>query len=265
MTTTTHDETSFDPSLNMARQCLYRFAALSLLDPKGGAWEQLCLLRDDSVLARATELLRELPEAVPEQLGPGERALDAFNPQSVLDRLPQSYEAFNQEYEDTFGLLVTKACPPYETEYIHSKLVFQRSNALADIAGFYKAFGLTTSDELPERPDHLVLEFEFMAAVLGLLRQAADDDSEVRRQRMEVCHDAQVRFFREHLVWWVPAFARMLGREGKGGFYESVSTFLSAFIPLERALLGVSAPSRAPSPSATERPEECEGCGIESP
>ena len=44
--------TALDPALSMARQALYRFAALSLLDPKCGSWEQLDALRDDPVVDR---------------------------------------------------------------------------------------------------------------------------------------------------------------------------------------------------------------------
>ena len=150
-------ETTFDPALNMARQSLYRFAALSLLDPKAGCWEQLHAIRADRLLTEAATLIREHPDACVRQLAKGERPLADLDPQPVFDQLPQSGAALNDEYEQTFGLLVSNACPPYETEYIDSKLSFQRSNMMSDISGFYQAFGLTTSRRHPDRPDHVVL------------------------------------------------------------------------------------------------------------
>lgn len=131
----------FDPAVNMVRQSLYRFAALSLLDPLSGSWQQLHELRDDPVLLDAAAFLRDLPDARPQTLGLGERSLDDLDPQLVLDRLPDSQQALNAEYECTFGLLVSSACPPYETEYVDSKFTFQHSNSLADIGGFIRRSG----------------------------------------------------------------------------------------------------------------------------
>ena len=259
-----HESTHFDPAINMARQSLYRFAALSLVDPRTGSWDQLHALRNDPLPREAADLIRSLPAAQPRTLGLGERPLVALDPQLVLNRLPNSPEALNSAYENTFGLLVSGACPPYEMEYINSKFAFQRSNALADIGGFYQAFGLTTSADHPERHDHIALELEFMALLLGLERQAANGAANLRQDRLSVCRAAQQRFLKEHLAWWVPAFARLLAKESGGGFYAAVGIFLAALIPAERALLKVEIESHHVSPSQMERPESCDGCQLVS-
>ena len=137
--------------------------------------------------------------------------IEMLDPRLVLDRLPNSERALNAQYESTFGLLVSSNCPPYETEYINSKFAFQRSNSLADISGFYHAFGLTTSDGHPERPDHVVLELEFMASSAGTGAAGRRRRFERRTDRQQVCRDAQARFLQEHLAWWTPAFAKLLG------------------------------------------------------
>jgi TorA maturation chaperone TorD len=254
--------TDFDVPVNLARQALYRFAALSFADPQVGSWEQLNALRDDPLLFSGAALVRALPAARPSKYGLGECPLDLLDPQTVLDRLPASREALNAQYENTFGLLVSSNCPPYETEYINSKFAFQRSNGLADISGFYAAFGLTTSDLRPERPDHIVLELEFMAALLGLERQAANDASKRGPEHREVCREAQARFLEQHLAWWAPAFAKLLGQQNGQRFYTAAGVFLTALIPAERALLAVQPASRPVLPSSMERPEDCEGCQL---
>lgn len=253
-----------DPALLMARQSLYRFLALSLADPRTGSWTALDGLRANPLLPAAAALIRDTPAAQPDTLGLGERPLDALVPENVLSRLPPSAEALNAEYETTFGLLVAGVCPPYEVEYIPEKFSFQRSNALADLAGFYRAFGFVVSRSHPERPDHVALELEFMALLIGLHLQALNDASLRGGERAQVCQNAQARFLREHLAWWTPALARLLSREKPSDYFAAVGKLLSAFIPAERGLLSVDATPLAAEhkPSAIERPEMCEGCDL---
>jgi TorA maturation chaperone TorD len=176
--------------------------------------------------------------------------------------LPDSPSAFNIAYEGVFGLLSSSACPPCESEYIDGKFTFQRSQTLGDVGGFYRAFGLRPSRRRPERHDHIVLELEFMAFLIGLERQARECDEADRGEKADLCRRAQQRFLREHLSWWAPAFARLLGREDPGGFYEGAGVFLAALIAAERGLLDVPVPSHPGVPSSIERPEECEGCQL---
>jgi TorA maturation chaperone TorD len=255
-----------DVPLSMARQSLYRFTSLLLLDSRAGAWERLRGLENSPLVGEAAALVRSEPAVVAQVLAPGERPPADLDPSFVLSRLPKSRAKFNDNYERTFGLLVSCNCPPYETEYINSKLDFQRSNGLADIAGFYQAFGLERSPSHPERQDHIVLELEFMAYIIGLERLAAGADDLEVRARWPICRRAQVRFLEEHFAWWVPAFAKLLGRQDPNGFYEAVGTFLASLVAAERALLAIAVPQGRTSalvgPSTIERPELCEGCAI---
>jgi TorA maturation chaperone TorD len=155
---------------------------------------------------------------------------------------------------------VSSNCPPYETEYIDSKFTFQRSQGLADIAGFYRAFGLEPTAVHPERQDHLVLELEFTALLLGLEQAAAESDHPDRIARRAVCADAYRKFLDDHLIWWVPTFAHLLSKQDPGGFYDAASTFLAALMTAERSLAGLPVSSGRVTPSTVERPEECEGC-----
>jgi DMSO reductase family type II enzyme chaperone len=248
-----------DPTLNAARRTLYRFAALALADPRTGSWHSLSDRASQRLVAAAARLVRDEPEAAAASLAKGEVPLPALDPADVFDRLPHSPAGLNSAYEQTFGLLVSSACPPYETEYIDGKLAFRRSGELADIAGFYRAFGLEPAASHPERHDHVVLELEFMAALLSLEHRALEDPLD-GGQRASLCRQAQAKFLKEHLSWWVPAFARLLAHEDPGGFYAAVGAFLGALIPAERGLLAVPPPGVPISLSTLPPPEECEGC-----
>lgn len=249
----------FDTAVNSARRALYRFASLALADPASGCWTHLADRLSHACIHAACELVRAEPGAIAGSLGPGEAPLDQLDPAAMLSKLPGSVEALNTEYERTFGLLLTAGCPPYETEFIDGKLSFQRSQHLADVAGFYRAFGMEPQVSHPERPDHITLELEFMATLIGLESRTRDND------QFAVCRDAQAQFLKSHLAWWVPSFARLLTREHPDGFYAAVGKFLSVLMPAERALLGVSAVLQPAAPSLLERPEECEGCLVHGP
>jgi TorA maturation chaperone TorD len=257
-----HLEFAQAPVPALARKCLYRFAALALLDPRRGAWEQLNLLRHSRILLDAAAIVREQPVAPPGGLTRGEMPLADLDPEKVLARLPATPAELNDQYEAVFGLLVSSDCPPYETEYINSKFTFQRSSGLADVAGFYRAFGLDPSAKFPERHDHIVLELEFMAHLSGLLHCAEGLRDAASSDQVEVCRAAQKRFLAEHLGWWGPAFATLLARRARDGFYRAAARFLSALIPAERALLDVAPLTPAGKPSKIEPPEDCEGCSL---
>lgn len=131
-----------DSTLNMARRACYRYAALALADPRSGSWHELADARSQQLVAAAAALMREEPSATAEPLALGELPLASLRPERMCECLPHTPEKLNAAYERVFGLLVSGNCPPYETEYIDGKLTFQRSQELANIAGFYRAFGL---------------------------------------------------------------------------------------------------------------------------
>lgn len=250
----------FDPAENLARQTLYRFTASALVDPRAGSWDLLFDRPSQRLFRLAAKLIRQLKAAVGDSMSPGERPLTELDPAAFLARLPRTAGDLNAEYEGTFGLLSVGRCPACETEYIHGKFTFQRSQDLADVSGFYAAFGLDRSPFHPERHDHIALELEFMARLLGLERQAEESRNDEGNDRAEICRQAQARFLREHLAWWAPAFARLLSRENPDSYFAAVGDLLAALIPAERALLGVDANHELARPISIERPEECEGC-----
>ena len=145
----------------------------------------------------------------------------------------------------------------YETEYHASKEAFFRSQQLADVAGFYCAFGVRPATASPERPDYLPLQLEFMAFLLLKKRLAADAKHE---EQQKVCAQAESDFFRDHLVWWVPSFTTGLRRRAESGLYAALAQTLAAFLPTERHRLGVDAPGLPVVPKLIESPEEQSAC-----
>jgi nitrate reductase assembly molybdenum cofactor insertion protein NarJ len=84
----------------------------------------------------------------------------------------------------------------YETEYGHMRGL-AKGHDLADIAGFYRAFGFELDDESEhELVDHIAVELEFYAVMLckeAALHETADAEG------LEIVGDARRKFLREHL------------------------------------------------------------------
>jgi len=243
----------------LARQALYRLASLALADPRAGSWEHLAEPATRETALVAAEVLRGDSDARPGSLGQGEQPLETLDTAALFEHLPDSAEAFEAAHGGIFGLVVSSpACPSHEGDYVPEKQVFQQSHALADVSGFYRAFGLTPARQFPQRPDHISAELEFMSCLVAL-EQAADESQE--QERIVLCRDAQRRFLEEHLAWWVPTFARLLWLEaGANSFHGAVAALLAALIPAERGLLGVATPSEEAQPAQPAGPNECEGC-----
>lgn len=269
---------SDERALDTARQNIYAFLSLAASDPRSDRWVNLCQPEFHEMAIEAAALLREHPSARPESLAPGELNPEALDIQSLISFLGQGREAINEQYESIFGLLPTKECPLYETEYCPQTFSVYRSQQMADIAGFYRAFGLQPSRDVPERPDHLAIELEFMAHLIAREQRAQDSQRPEAVERAGVSRDAQRGFVGDHLAWWVPAFAFALRRASDGiedlkqlteppnSFFGVLGQCLSCFMAVERAVLGISPPTELVQTRVTTEPGagDCDSCRAEA-
>src|SRR5262245_15262336 len=108
-------ETPSTEAVQLARQLIYRFLSLATSDTRSQRWLQL----SDSELAIAAnsgaEVLRD--EVKCDSLAPGEIAPQALDPAELCRILRDPTVDVNSQYERVFGLMMSKKCPPYETEY----------------------------------------------------------------------------------------------------------------------------------------------------
>jgi TorA maturation chaperone TorD len=208
----------------------------------------------------AADLLRTDSGQETVQLGFAELPPQQLDLEPVVSELRKPIDELCAEYDRVFGLVLARECPPYETEYHPTSETFFRSQQLADIAGFYRAFGLEPSHAHPERPDYLPLELEFMAFLLMKKRLAMNALESHAAERVNVCEEAECNFFREHLAWWVPAFASGLRRKAGSALYAALARVLATLVPAERHRLGVDRPRVPVQAELIERPEEQSGC-----
>ncbi len=166
--------------------------------------------------------------------------------------------ALQTEHRRAFGL-TGSLC--YETE-IGLPHEFHQSQELADIAGFYRAFGFSMGGPVRERPDHLAAELEFMH-VLALKEVYAAQNEFV--EAVGICADAQGKFLQDHLGKWIDLFAEALSRSAAEGPYVALARFAAEFVQADARRLGAKLEPRPlgdsqPTPLPVEM--SCEVCPI---
>lgn len=137
------------------------------------------------------------------------------------------------EHRAVFGHVVADGCPPYETEYGRQH-VFGQSQELADIRGFYEAFGVRPRRG-GERPDHAACEVEFLA-ILALKEATAIATGE--GERVSICREAAARFVADHAGRWLPALAGRLASRAPGSGYAALAGIAASLVTADAVELG---------------------------
>ncbi len=163
-------------------------------------------------------------------------AIDGRLVDAVLDSFTFG-EANESAYTRLLGHTVRSECPPYELEY-RSVEVFQQSQTLADIAGFYRAFGFDVAGPVHEREDHAATEWEFLAvlSIKAALARCEED--------RDCCVSAQRAFLQDHAATWMPAFFERIRKADSTSFLAEVASFAEAVLGQWCEVLGVAIGSK---------------------
>ena len=157
----------------------------------------------------------------------------------MLSRLNSFKEYFNKnrhgiddiksEYLNIFD--VGRKISPYETEYMTEKLS-RKPFELADIAGFYTAFGLGVTEGMrnKEALDHISIELEFMAILAWKELCALENGQE---ENVKIVRDAKLKFLKEHLAKWGFFFCRQIYDLESNGFFIRLARLLELVLILE--------------------------------
>lgn len=144
-------------------------------------------------------------------------------------------EALEREHVRLFG--PAGRCSLHETAYGDAGRLLGKAAHLADIAGFYLAFGLQPSSTDAHPEDHVSLELEFMS-VLALKEAYALVEG--WRERLDVTREAQAGFIRDHLGTWIDAMAEQLQTCHPHPFYATLGEALQRLVRSEAGRLNVS-------------------------
>ena len=155
-------------------------------------------------------------DALPDRNGASARAL--------VEAMPPAQE-LEVAFTELFTHSSSRDCPVHETAYTAYE-IFQQTQQMADIAGFYAAFGVETGAG-GERPDHISVELEFMQY---LALKEAYARQHLGAARVRQCRRAQRLFLQDHLGGWGPAFGRRLEALDPGGWYGRAGCLLADWL-----------------------------------
>ena len=211
----------------IARSFLYRFLAHAYQDPTENDWAQLVEMGQSRSFISAVSTLQTSSSRL------------AASAASLIGQIKaDSFERFLSDYLTAFGHAARGSCPLNEIEYgdLKADPLFQ-PHRLADLAAFYRAFGLAVTEDADERQDHICLELEFMCVLAAKEAYALERQLDV--EELSICRSAQTRFLREHLGRWTPAFTRRLERLAGGSPLGALAEFTRFFIEVECVRLAI--------------------------
>jgi len=151
---------------------------------------------------------------------------------TIAPTLPASCRAIAERLSDVeFGfwgreyhrLLGPGGLPTFESSYDRAAMA-TRGPAIAEIAGFYRAFAyrLDTGGRVP--PDDISVELGFLAY---LAFKAAYASHERLDDAFDVTTDAYATFLREHVNFWLPTFLEPLA-SSDSDFYRDAAAWMEA-------------------------------------
>ncbi|MFQ5960268.1 MAG: molecular chaperone [Candidatus Methylomirabilales bacterium] len=199
----------------------------------------------------------ETLEKLEASLGDLKRALqglqiryDAASLRPVLRQARERLLDLQGEHNSLFATSVK--APAWETAYELDKTA-RRAVELADIEGFYRAFGLNLT--APIEPDSLIAELEFLAVLLQKQLYALDVGNQ---EGVDICAEAHRKFLTDHLGRWCEVFVHRLAEASDDPYYRRIGGLLKVFVDKETEGLQIPKLSEYPVETLQASTWECD-------
>lgn len=192
--------------------CLYKILSLGFSYPDQKNWE---------ILEQQFSIGRDLFR--------GELLSKLNDFEALFKKKRQKMDDARCDYMSAFD--TGRMISPYETEYMSEK-VSRKPFELADISGFYKAFGFNVAQDLDNKEscDHISIELEFMAILTWKHEYAKNLNQE---ENLKIVHDARKAFLKDHLAKWGFFFCEQINRLTGYEFYKKLARLYKRVLILE--------------------------------
>lgn len=196
--------------MHLYKAYIYRFLSLAFSYPSADLLEELGEALGDLSLS-----LKELSIE-----------FDVGNLKRVIEESKEGLLELQGEWNALFSTFLK--APANETAYEIEKAA-RKAWELADIEGFYRAFGVDVKP--PVEPDSIVAETEFMSY---LLLKRTHLERENLEEGVKVVEDAYRSFFRDHIGRWYRIFTDLLKENSEEEYYRVIGSLLRIFLDTER-------------------------------
>ncbi|MFC6717274.1 molecular chaperone [Natrialbaceae archaeon GCM10025810] len=213
---------------NVHRARLYKLASLAFDRPTEEVEEAL-------TTGEFAEQLLESAAALADEGGADDLRERAEAVVADCPEDPDGVDDLYSSYSSLFGFERGGDVAQYELAYAPGTLVVN-TNELADIAGFYEAFGLSVADGNRDRVDHLPTQLEFCS---HLALQAAYLELDEDETGLEIVTDAGGAFVEDHLGRWIPRFRETVHEETDAAFYRALANLVDALVSFDADRFGV--------------------------
>jgi DMSO reductase family type II enzyme chaperone len=221
--TSSANNESDDVRLSLDRARVYRALAQLFRPPDADFLEEA----RENGLPELCDALERLDESGDQDssLVAEAKALNALLADTELERLRTGHQAAFDESSKI-------RCAPNEMDQLDGapQLELTRTFEMADVAGFYRAFGVAVG-ESGQRPDHIAAELEFMN--LLAVKEAVALQLEGDGEHAEICRDASRAFLRDHLGRWAPRLGERLAAADGEPVYGHAGRLLGGFVTFD--------------------------------
>lgn len=127
-------------------------------------------------------------------------------------------------------------------------LLFQ--GAYFEIMEEYRKVGLTKRENFHEPEDHLSIELVYMA---NLCHWSISSIEKRKKKEIEQYYSWQRSFLHDHLMQWIPSFAKGLLETSPSKFYKALAYLLKGYIKMDYDLIDSLLPETGTSKASSRR------------
>jgi len=142
-----------------------------------------------------------------------------------------------KDYAKTFcgaGSTNKSSAFPFESVFTSERQLLMQEARDDVLINWYHRFGLGKSENWKDCEDHIALELEFEAFLIGKFIEAVEAQQD--QEAIEYLQ-AQKEFIETHLLNWVPEFTVHVDHRAQTDFYRGLALFALAYLKQDYAAL----------------------------